>query len=278
MFYPLEQSGIEVIALPSSRYFYGAFIVLNRICIGLLKYLDLFVFYPLIAGIYLARARPSGLICMNPIPEGMVARLARVRYVVSVRSDVPKGLAEPYPILVRPFRWLEIEVLRRARKVLANGQDTQMRLAESGITSTVVPNGVAFERFSKPYPDDALVAELEAKAKGRPVISFIATLQAIKGASDAIDCAAELKARGVDFLLAMVGKGDPSQFKGRADALGLDGWVEFLGETNAVPGVLQKSSVFLGLSLENGMSMSTLGRRWQQVPGGGVATCSLTAS
>ena len=257
-FYSLEQSGIEVVALPSARHFYRAFILLNRISLGLLNYLDIFVVYPLIAGIYLARARPPGLICMNPIPEGMVARLARVPYIVSVRGDVAKGLAGPYRFLIRPLQWLEIQVLRRARKVLANGQDTQERLRNSGVASTVVPNGVAFERFSKPYPAEAFVAELRRKAKGRPVISFIATMQAIKGASDAIDCAAELKARGAEFLLAMVGKGDPGQFRRRAQILGLDGWVEFLGESDAVPGVLQYSSVFLGLSLENGMSMSTL--------------------
>jgi glycosyltransferase involved in cell wall biosynthesis len=257
-FYSLEQSGIEVVALPSARYFYRAFIVMNRISLALLQYLDLFLFYPVVAGIYLARTRPRRLICMNPIPEGLVALLARVPFVVSVRSDVPKGLAVPYWFLERPFRWLERHVLRGASKVLANGADTYERLAKTGITSTVVPNGVDFERFSKPSAGDALVAELERKAAGRPVIAFIATLHAIKGASDALECAAELKARNADFVLAMVGKGDPAPFQRRAQALGLDGWVEFLGETRAVAAVLQHSQVFLGLSLENGMSMSAL--------------------
>jgi glycosyltransferase involved in cell wall biosynthesis len=258
LFYSLGQSEIEVVPLPSARYFYRAFTVLNRISLGLLQYLDLLLFYPLVAGIYLARKRPSKLICMNPIPEGLVALLARVPYVVSVRSDIPKGLAVPYWFLEGLFGRLERHVLLRARKVLANGNDTQERLAKIGIVSTVVPNGVDFERFSTPSPGDALIAELERKAAGRPVIAFIATLHAIKGADDAIACAAELKARGADFLLAMVGKGDQSRFKGRAEALGLGNCVEFLGETNSVPAVLQHSSVFLGLSLENGMSMSTL--------------------
>jgi glycosyltransferase involved in cell wall biosynthesis len=257
-FYSLAQSEIEVVALPSARYFYRPFLLINRISLGLLHYLDLLLFYPLIAGIYLARKRPRPLICMSPIPEGLVALVARVPYAVSVRSDVPKGLAVPYWFLEGPFRWLERQVLRRARRVLANGNDTQDRLAKIGIVSTVVPNGVDFERFSNPSAGDALVEELERKAAGRPVIAFIATLHAIKGAYDAIGCAAEMKGRGADFLLAMVGKGDPSQFKRRVEALGLGGWVEFLGETNAVPSVLQHSRIFLGLSLENGMSMSTL--------------------
>jgi phosphatidyl-myo-inositol alpha-mannosyltransferase len=83
---------------------------------------------------------------------------------------------------------------------------------------------------------------------------------AIKGAADAVECAAELRRRNAEFLLAMVGKGDPGPFKRRAQALGVDGWVEFLGETDAtsVAAILQMSRVFLGLTLENGMTMSTI--------------------
>jgi glycosyltransferase involved in cell wall biosynthesis len=80
----------------------------------------------------------------------------------------------------------------------------------------------------------------------------------IHGVNDAIDCAAELKAREPKFLLAMVGKGDPSHFRNRAHALGLAGWIAFMGETESVIEVLQRSSIFLGLSLGNGMSMSAL--------------------
>lgn len=230
----------------------------NRITLGLLQYFDMLVLYPLVAGIRLVRTRPAPLICMSPIPEGFVALLARVPYIVSVRSDVPKALARRYTFLETRFRWLEHKVLLRARKVLANGFDTRDRLEGTGIVSTVVPNGVDFARFSTPEAGDGLVAELERQARGRPVIAFIATLQTIKGAMDAIDCAAELRKRKADFFLAMVGKGDPGPFKRRAEAQGLDPWVGFLGETDAVPAVLQRSSVFLGLSLENGMSMSAL--------------------
>ncbi len=257
-FHSLAQSGIEVVALPSARYFYRAFLIANRVTLGLLQYLDMLVFYPLVAGVRLARTRPAPLICMSPIPEGLVALLARVPYVVSVRSDVAKALARPYWFLETWFRWLEHQVLLRARKVLANGHDTRDRLAGIGIGSTVVPNGVDFARFSTPDTGDGLVAELERQAQGRPVIAFIATLQAIKGAMDAIDCAAELRKRKADFFLAMVGKGDPGPFRRRAQAHGLDPWVGFLGETHEVPAVLQRSTVFLGLSLENGMSMSAL--------------------
>src|SRR5437588_866515 len=95
------------------------------------------------------------------------------------------------------------------RKVLANGQDTKDRLAGAGIASTVVPNGVDFERFARPAAGDSIGDELGRRAGGRPVVAFVATMQAIKGAGDAIEVAAELRKLETDFVLAMVGKGDP---------------------------------------------------------------------
>jgi glycosyltransferase involved in cell wall biosynthesis len=257
-FYALERSGIEVVALPSVRYFFRAFTFLNRATLGVLRYVDLFFFYPIVASLYVAFTRPRKLICMNPVPEGIVALIARVPYVASVRGDVPKGLSEPLTFLERPLRRLESFVLRRARKVLANGVDTQQRLASAGIGSTVVPNGVDLAWFAEPAPGGDLAIEIERRARGRPVIAFIATIDEMHGATDAIDCAAELKERDPNFMLAMVGKGATGAFKSRAHALGLDGWVDFIGESSSVVEVLQKSSIFLGLSRGNGMSMSAL--------------------
>jgi glycosyltransferase involved in cell wall biosynthesis len=257
-FYSIEQSGVTVVALPSVRYFYGAFRFLNRATLGLLKYVDLFFFYPIVAAIRLAFGRPRNLVCMNPIPEGLAALLAGVPYVVSVRGDVPKGISEPFTFMERPLRWLERQVLRRARKVLANGMDTQQRLAGAGIVSTVVPNGVDFARFAEPTVVSEMGSELERRAAGRPIIAFIATMDPMRGVTDAIDCAGELKRHEPHFMMAMFGKGDTGRFTSRVRALGLVGWVEFMGETSSVPEALQRSSVFLGLSRGNGMSMSAL--------------------
>jgi glycosyltransferase involved in cell wall biosynthesis len=231
---------------------------LNRATLGLLKYLDLFLLYPLIAALYLASKRPRDLVCMNPIPEGLAALLSGAPYVVSVRGDVPKGLAGPFSFLERPIRWLEGVVLRRARKVLANGRDTQQRLSSAAIDSTIVPNGVDFSRFAKPSGGGELARDLTRRAAGRPVIAFVATLDEMHGVTDAIDIAVELKAREPNFMLAMVGKGNAAPFLNRARARGLAGWIEFMGETERVIEILQLSSIFLGLSRGNGMSMSAL--------------------
>jgi glycosyltransferase involved in cell wall biosynthesis len=258
-FHSVEQSGIHVVALPSVRYFYNAFRFLNRLTLGLLKYLDIFFFYAIVAGVYVAWTRPRNLVCMNPIPEGMVALLVGVPYVVSVRGEVAKGLSTRLTFLERPFSWLERLVLRHARKVLANGSDTQRRLAGASIASSLVPNGVDFKRFSEPAPVSGFGREIERRAGGRPVIAFIATMDEIHGVWDAIECGAELRASKANFMMAMVGKGDTGPFKSRAQALGLTGWLEFMGETASVVEVLQRSSIYLGLSRGDvGMSMSAL--------------------
>ena len=257
-FYSLDQSAVELVALPSVRYFYRAFSFLNLATLGLLKYLDLFFLYPIIAAAYLRWKRPATLICMNPIPEGLAAMLAGVPYVVSVRGDVPRGLSGPFSFLVRPIRWLERAVLRRSRKVLANGRDTRERLAAAAIASTIVPNGVDVARFAERTPVGVMGSDIWQKAAGRPVIAFIATMDEIHGVNDAIDCAVQLKAREPNFLLAMVGKGDATSFRERALALGLAGSIEFMGEAESVIDVLKRSSIFLGLSHGNGISMSAL--------------------
>ncbi|HVC77901.1 MAG TPA: glycosyltransferase family 4 protein [Candidatus Micrarchaeaceae archaeon] len=258
-FHSLEQSGIDLVALPSVRYFYRAFRLLNLVSLGLLKYLDLFVFYPIIAAAYLRSKRPAPLVCMNPVPEGLAALLAGVPYVVSVRGDVPKGLSSgPYSFLEGPLRRLERLVLRRSRKVLANGRDTQERLSRADIASTIVPNGVDVARFAQAIPAGDMGRDLVHRAAGRPVIAFIATMDEIHGVNDAIDVAVQLKALDPDFMLAMVGKGNAAAFRERALALGLAGSIEFMGEADSVVDVLQRSSIFLGISHGNGMSMSAL--------------------
>jgi glycosyltransferase involved in cell wall biosynthesis len=142
--------------------------------------------------------------------------------------------------------------------VLSNGRDTQERLSSEGIASTVVPNGVDVARFAQAIPAGDLGRELVQRAAGRPIIAFIATMDEIHGVNDAIDCAVQLKAMEAGFLLAMVGKGDVSAFRERAMTLGLAGSIEFMGEAESVLDVLQLSSMFLGLSRGNGMSMSAL--------------------
>jgi glycosyltransferase involved in cell wall biosynthesis len=251
-------AGVEFVSLPSVRYFDRAFFWINRIGLGLPRILDTLVLYPLTAAWYLARRKPKVLVCMNSIPEGMAAALARRPYFVSVRGDVPAEMAHGFKLYERLLRRLERRVLRRALRVLANGPDTQDRLARDGIVSTLVPNGVDLARFRSPQASSASAQAMMAAAAGRPVIAVVGTLRPIKGTDLAIECAVELKRSAVPFLMAMVGKGDVEHYRGFAQSKDVDDAVWFAGETSDVPAILRHTDVFLGLSGGSGLSMAVL--------------------
>jgi glycosyltransferase involved in cell wall biosynthesis len=249
---------VENVSLPSFRYFDRAFFWINRIGLGLPRIVDTLVLYPLTAAWYLVRHKPEVLVCMNSIPEGLAAALARRPYFVSVRGDVPAEMSHRFKLYERLLERLERWVLRRALRVLANGPDTQARLRRDGIVSTVVPNGVDLRRFRSTETSSATAEAIGEAAAGRPVISVIGTLRPIKGTEHAIECAVELKRSGVPFLMAMVGKGEVDRYRRLAQSNAVDGVVWFSGETRDVPAILRHTDIFLGLSGGSGLSMAVL--------------------
>jgi glycosyltransferase involved in cell wall biosynthesis len=249
---------VDLITLPSVRYWDRAFFWVNRILLGLPRILETLVFYPLTAAWHLSRTRPRLLVCMNSIPEGFAAALARVPYFVSVRGDVPAEMSHglrPYESLLRRLeRW----VLRRAGRVLANGTDTRDRLRGEGIASVLVPNGVDLARFRSPEASSARAEALSDAAAGRPVISVVGTLRSIKGTDLAIDCAVEMKKSGTPFVIDLVGKGEVDHYRELARSKGVDDVVLVSGETRDVPAMLRRTDIFLGLSGGSGLSMAVL--------------------
>ena len=255
-FYPAVD-GVTVVLLWSIRYLDEAFFWFNRATLGLARLIDMLIVYPLTAAIRLRREKPDVLVCMNSVPEGLAAVIARRRFVVSVRGDVPSEM-RPRWLLERPMRALERRVLRRATGVLANGFDTQARLTTEGIESVVVPNGVDLDRFRSVPTDDVEVEPLITAAHGRPVIAVVGTMRPIKGTDEAIACAAELKSVAADFLMALVGKGQEAHYRRVVHAAGVEDVVAVLGEMKDVPGVLRHTDIFLALSGGSGMSMAVL--------------------
>lgn len=251
-------AGVELFTLRSVRYWDAAFFWMNRILLGLPRILETLVLYPATAAWHLRQTRPELLVCMNSIPEGLAAALARRPYFVSVRGDVPAEMSHGFGLYESLLRRLERWVLRRAVRVLANGPDTQDRLRREGIASTVVPNGVDLDSFRSHEASSARSEALAGAAAGRPVISVIGTLRSIKGTDQAIDCAVELKQSGEPFVIDMVGKGEVEKYRRRAREMDVEDVVLFSGETRDVPAILRRTDIFLGLSGGSGLSMSLL--------------------
>lgn len=256
-FYP-DVPGVEVVSLPSIRYFDQFFLWFNRFGVGLPTLFDVLIAYPLIAAWHLLHTRPKSLICMNSIPEGLAATLAGVPFTVSVRGDVPAEMSRGFKVDEQLLARLERWVLGRAQRVLANGKDTRDRLMRRGIESVVVPNGVDLARFRAPDADSDVARRMLAAANGRPVIAVVGTLRAVKGSRSAIECAVELKGLGVRFMMAMVGKGAIDHYRRIVQSRGVDDVVWFSGETKDVPSVLRHADVFLAVSGGSGLSMAVL--------------------
>jgi colanic acid/amylovoran biosynthesis glycosyltransferase len=248
----------EIVPLPSLRRADRGFLLLNRLTLGLAKYLDIFLAYRIVASRHLRRTRPEVLVCMNSLPEGLAAARAGIPFAVAVRGDVPSELGGPGGVLRPALARLERSVLRGAKAVLANGEDTRERLAAAGIASVVVPNGVDLERFSAPGAGDATTARIEAAAAGRPVIAMVGTVRAVKGVGLAVDVAAKLREKQAPFLLAMVGKGDLEGAERLARRAGAADSVLVAGESSDIPAVLGRSALFLAVSGGGGMSMAVL--------------------
>jgi glycosyltransferase involved in cell wall biosynthesis len=102
----------------------------------------------------------------------------------------------------------------------------------------VVRNGLDLDRFCKaPFPTAERVRILGA-----------GSLDPIKRWDKLVTAAAELKRRGLDFLLQIAGDG-PLQvpLKQQAEKLGLSGYVEFIGHSNNIPELLA-NAMFLAHS------------------------------
>jgi len=257
VFYP-PVDGVDTVALPSARYFDRPFIWFERVLLGVPRVVEVLFLYPVTAAVYLARRKPKLLVCMNSIPEGLAAAIARRPYFVSVRGDVPAEMSHGIKPYEKLMRRLEGWVLHRARYVLANGLDTQDRLRREGLPAAVVPNGVDLSRFRAPDVGSAMAERLVAAAAGKPVIAVVGTLRSVKGTMLAMDCAAELKRSGVTFLMAMIGKGEIDRYFAIAESKGVGDVVWFAGETRDMPAMLRHVDVFLGVSGGGGLSMALL--------------------
>lgn len=249
---------MTLVRLPSIRYFDQVFLWVNRFGVGLPTLVDVLIVYPLIAAWHLLQTRPRSLVCMNSIPEGLAATIAGVPFTVSVRGDVPAEMSRGFKVDEKLLARLERWVLGRATRVLANGKDTQDRLTRRGITSEVVPNGVDLARFRAAAEDSDAARRMVEAARGRPIIAVVGTLRAVKGSRSAIECAVELKRLGVDFMMAMVGKGAVDYYRRIVEARGVGDVVWFSGETRDVPSVLRHADVFLAVSGGSGLSMAVL--------------------
>jgi glycosyltransferase involved in cell wall biosynthesis len=265
-FYQLEKlKGVRLVRIKTLRRRDRLFAVLRRATLDMALWLDAFQF---VRGTYRELEeswRGERVIAMNPVvdllPAIWLKRRRRGVWVGGcVRERAALGLSRLSPWARPFFSWLEKRSLMRADVVLANGYDTHDELQARGIPSTVIPNGVDWERFAS---DQKLVAETrelrELKEGGRAIVMMVGTLWWGKGVDSLLQAANRMVRDGCsDFQVVFVGKGRQDRYRREVRKLDLQDRVTFAGEQKDVPAFLHLADVSVNLSGGLGMSMAAL--------------------
>jgi PEP-CTERM/exosortase A-associated glycosyltransferase len=164
------------------------------------------------------------------------ARACGVPFVYEIRSFWEDGAVDQNrdtqnSVRYRLGRGLETHVVRRADAVVGIAQSILEDLKERGIPSEKlfhVPNGVDVGRFV-PGPRDVVLAR-ELGVDRTPVLGFLGTLFPWEGVSWLVRAAVELKRRGQQFKLLIVGDGaDAPELKKAIWDLDAAEYVNYLG-------------------------------------------------
>lgn len=130
-----------------------------------------------------------------------------------------------------------------------------------GLSYTVIPNGVSQASYSGGGDTRWQVRQQLGLCPGAPVVIGAGRLCPQKAYDTALDALAILKRSGrVPGLHYLVcGEGEArAQLEFRAEQLGLDGTVRFLGARTDIPRLLGASDAFLSTSRHEGMPLSVL--------------------
>ena len=153
----------------------------------------------------------------------------------------------------------------RALAAVSSGVRDELLRSYPGVDVRVTPNGVDLDRFR---PDVSARADVRAKLglTDRPVAVFVGGDWDRKGLAVAIGALAQVRARGVDLQLWVVGAGDRARFSGLATELGLGSDVSFFGARNDIERFLAAADVFILPSLYEAFSLVTLEAAASELP------------
>jgi glycosyltransferase involved in cell wall biosynthesis len=181
------------------------------------------------------------------VPSGILARLMRTPYIVSLRgSDVP-GYSERFSLQYVFLRPLLKHVWNQADAVIANSEglrELARETADPGIE--VIPNGVAVSNFSPRF-----------EREGPLSVLCVARLIRRKGIGYLIDAVGDLE----NVTLTIVGEGEiEDELKTKVESQGLSSRVRFAGYVphDDIHSYYEQADVFVLPSFNEGMSNTIL--------------------
>jgi len=201
---------------------------------------------------------------------GLAGRLAGVPLICGgLRSSSPKDYAGPtLPTLRRWYRrtlWAFDGFIANSHRG-ADGFAAWAEYERSRIC--VVPNGIDATTFTPAQDEEVAHVRAELNlAPDLPVLVFAGRLTWEKRVEDYLECCRILKAQGRTFQ-ALVAGGGPQQdaLKHRAQELGLDDCVRFLGPRKDVAALYRLARVVMLTSSVEGFPNAVLEAQWSGMP------------
>ncbi|MEI8312390.1 MAG: glycosyltransferase family 4 protein [Verrucomicrobiota bacterium] len=150
---------------------------------------------------------------------------------------------------------LIVQAANRTRGVIANSQATSRAFQEAGgnVPVHVIPNGFDASRFA-PLPQETLLAARdEFRAGSAPVAAVFGRIARWKGQDLLLRAAAEIPGLRVWIVGEAFFTGDDHRYAGELKALAsspeLAGRVEFLGQRDDIPRLMQAADVIVHTSV-----------------------------
>ncbi len=185
----------------------------------------------------------------------LTARLARVPVVIASRRNVDVYTRAEDRWACRVVNRLADRITAVARVVRDHVHQTEGCPLEKIV---VIPNGVEAHRCQRIISDQAQ-KDAPSSVPGEVVIGTIARLVWYKGLEDLLKAAALIVGRYPRVRFLVIGDGPLRQsLEKKAEALGLNGTVRFLGAVPDASSLLLRFDIFVLSSLWEGMSNSLL--------------------
>jgi glycosyltransferase involved in cell wall biosynthesis/GT2 family glycosyltransferase len=151
-------------------------------------------------------------------------------------------------------RWCYRPGRVRTFAAVSDGVRTELLRHYPGVKVQVTQNGVDLDRF---HPDASARADLRRHTglTDEPVAVFVGGDWDRKGLAIGIQALAEVRARGIDLRLWVVGAGDRDRFSALAQELGVASAVSFFGTRDDVERFLAAADMFILPSLYETFSL-----------------------
>jgi len=208
----------------------------------------------------------STIISLGPIVSCLPVILNNIFYkryklICSVRGFHAKIITNRFKKLKILWYWLEEISFKKSDCIWCNGQDTLKYVINKGYQATLMPNGVDFKKYNKgnnSYLNFQEVDNLFNNSRSVYIVST-ATLLKIKGVNELIKCLPKVAEHSKKkFKVIWVGKGNKDKYIKFAKELGVDNYIEFIGERKDTAPYLKLADIILCLSGGGGISMALL--------------------